>query len=139
VHEHVYEWLWLYAGVEPTSGEAFVLFLPLDNPELNPAERWFEALGRVVANRHFDTLDELAAALKAALRPCWDHPGKLRRLAAYPWSSTALETSRTNRNQPREGSGMPERDVGIITSNRYSGNSSLLPMAAPRPPDRRAT
>jgi transposase len=27
-YEHRYEWLWLYAAVEPTSGNCFVLFLP---------------------------------------------------------------------------------------------------------------
>jgi transposase len=28
VYEDRYEWLWLYAAVEPTSGESFFLFLP---------------------------------------------------------------------------------------------------------------
>ena len=108
-HDHVYQWFWLYAAVEPVSGDSFVVFLPhvdgvcfqrfleefrkdkgqdaigliLDNspshtsgkvpwpdgvkpirlppysPELNPAERWFEALRRVFANRIFQSLDEL--------------------------------------------------------------------------------
>src|SRR3954451_24288607 len=117
IHEHQYQWFWLYAAVEPVSGTCVVLFLPhvdgacferfleevrkhtgsdtiglvLDNsgshtsgkvrwpegiakiplppysPELNPAERWFEALRRVFANAVFDTLDDLEAALTEAL------------------------------------------------------------------------
>ena len=134
-HDHEYRWFWLYAAVEPTSGECFVLFLPhvdgvcfqrfleefrkaagapevglvLDgsgshvsgqvrwpaglhrirlppySPELNPAERWFEALRRVFANRLFDSLDELQDALAAELRPWWQKPDALKRLVGYPW------------------------------------------------------
>jgi transposase len=43
--------------------------LPPYSPELNPAERWFEALRRVFANAIFDTLEELEDALTEALRP----------------------------------------------------------------------
>jgi hypothetical protein len=138
IHEHQYQWFWLYA--EPVSGT--VLFLPhvdglcferfleevrkhtgsdtsgLDNsgshtsgkwpdgiekiplppysPELNPAERWFEALRRVFANAVFDTLDDLEAALTEALRPYWQIPAKLQRLVGYPWWCYAVAGLNSN-------------------------------------------
>ena len=59
--------------------------MPPYSPELNPAERWFEALRRVCANTIFDTLEDLEAALTEALRPYWQNPAKLQRLVGYPW------------------------------------------------------
>src|SRR5918994_4989076 len=47
--------------------------LPPYSPELNPAEHWFEALRRIVANAIFDTLEDLEAALTEALRPYWQN------------------------------------------------------------------
>jgi DDE superfamily endonuclease len=132
-HEQQYQWVWLYATVEPVSGDGFVLVLPdvdgrcfqrfledfrkangagvglvLDNsgsqtsgqvtwpdgvqkiplppdsPELNPTERWFEALRRVVAHQIFDSLEDLEAALTAARQPYWQCPATLQRLVGYP-------------------------------------------------------
>jgi hypothetical protein len=144
LHEDRYLRLWLYAAVEPTTGDAVVLFLPrtdspclqafldalqrhcapgadeaiavvLDgsgshtgarvhwpaglqrvplpplSPELNPAERWFEELRAALANRVFDTLADLEAALVAALRPYWEEPKRLISLLAYPWWREAVE------------------------------------------------
>lgn len=149
-HDHLYQWFWLYAAVEPVSGDSFVLFLPhadgvcfqrfldafhtateqdrigliLDNsgshtsgrvnwpdgvapirlppysPELNPAERWFEALRRRVANRIFQSLEDLEQALSEALRPYWDVPTTLQRLIGYPWCCQAMETAATVPPQP---------------------------------------
>lgn len=143
-HEHEYKWLWLYAAVEPSTGESFVLFLPhtdgvcfevflsamrqatpddpiglvLDNsgshtsghvawpeglkpiplppysPELNPAERWFEELRRTLANRIFDTIEDLQNAVTEFLRPYWQNPDKLKRLTGYPWWCEAVEKLR---------------------------------------------
>ncbi len=64
--------------------------LPPYSPELNPAERWFEALRRALANRVFDTLEELEAALTEALRPYWQSPVKRQRLVGYPWWCRAI-------------------------------------------------
>jgi transposase len=74
--------------------------LPPDSPELNPAERWFEALRRIFANAIFDTLDDLEAALTEALRPYGQNPAKLQRLVGYPWWCGAMAGSNTNRTQP---------------------------------------
>ena len=145
-HEDRYAWLWLYAAVEPSPGESFVLFLPptdstcfaaflqafrravpdgrlgllLDgsgshtsdrvawppdlvavhpppySPELNPAERWFEELRAALANRVFDSLEQLETALTKALRPYWTEPGKLSRLTNYPGWKEALRTNPTS-------------------------------------------
>ena len=67
---------------------------PPYSPELNPAERWFEALRRVFANRIFESLDELQQALTAALEPYWKVPATLQRLVGYPWRCHAA-ASRT--------------------------------------------
>ena len=70
--------------------------LPPYSPELNPAERWFEALRRVFANAVFDTLDDLEAALTEALRPYWQIPAKLQRLVGYPWWCYAVAGLNSN-------------------------------------------
>jgi transposase len=143
--EDRYEWLWLYAAVEPASGESFCLFLPRADgacfelflgalreavpagevalvcdgsgshtsgrvawpagierlplpaysPELNPAERLFEALRAVLANRVFDSLAALERALAEALRRYWDDPPALRRLTGYPWWLAGVRTITT--------------------------------------------
>jgi transposase len=140
-----YQWLWLYAAVEPHTGESFCLYLPyLDtdcfqrfidhlhqaypddfvvivmdqagshlsealiwpsqmealclppySPQLNPAERWFEAVRAVLANRLFATLDELAEALSQALKPYWEHIEKLAQLTGFGWWKKATDNIRT--------------------------------------------
>jgi transposase len=124
-----YEWLWLYAAIEPTTGESFFLCLPrldgtcfeiflhafrqafpdaqmalvCDNsgshtsrqvtwpmglnpvslppysPELNPAERLFEALREQLANQVFDSLDALEQTLAGALCSYWENPSTVVR------------------------------------------------------------
>jgi transposase len=70
--------------------------LPPYSPELNPAERWFEALRRVFANAVFNTLEDLEAALTEALQPYWQNPTKLQRLVGYPWWCYAMTSLNTN-------------------------------------------
>jgi len=74
--------------------------LPPYSPELNPAERWFEALRRVFANAVFDTLEDLETALTEALRPYWQSPAKLQRLVGYPWWCLAMTGLNTNTTSP---------------------------------------
>ncbi len=136
-----YEWTWLYAAVEPVTGEDFCLYLPrLDgncyevflqhlsqrypedlislardnapahikkavvipdnilplafppySPELNPAERWFLEFRRILANRLFDSLDALEAALTNVLESYWHNPERLQQLTNFPWWKQAVE------------------------------------------------
>ena len=88
--------------VTPTSGKVHwpggieKIALPPYSPELNPAERWFEALRRIFANAIFDTLEDLEAALTEALRPYWQNPAKLQRLVGYPWWCHAVAGVNSN-------------------------------------------
>lgn len=140
VHDR-YDWLWLYAAVEPATGQSCFLLLPrvtkgwfqrflevfgaatagervglvLDgsgshraaipwpehlvplplprySPELNPAEQLFRVLRPQLANRIFESVAELEAAITAHLRPYWEEPPTLCRLTAYPWWTAALHT-----------------------------------------------
>jgi transposase len=77
--------------------------LPPYSPELNPAERWFEALRRVFANVIFDTVEELEAALTEALRPYWQNPAKLQRLVGYPWWCRAITGLSNTASPPSKG------------------------------------
>ncbi len=63
--------------------------LPPYSPELNPAEQVFRSLRAKLANRVFEDLSELEAALTEQLRAFWDRPATLRRLTAYPWWTRA--------------------------------------------------
>ena len=133
--EDRYEWVWLYAAVEPVSGESFCFYMPGVNgrcfelflaqlrkaypterivlvvdgapahrsgkvewpkgmeklelprysPELDPVERWFKELRDRLSNSVFATLEELEEALTHELRPYWEEPLRLARLAGYGW------------------------------------------------------
>ena len=61
-------------------GVAKIPLPPYYSPELNPAERWFEALRRVFANCIFESLDEFQETLAASLEPYWKVPATLQRL-----------------------------------------------------------
>ena len=137
-----YEWTYLYAAVDPTSGESFSLYLPsmdslcfqtflgrlgeayadhdlvvvLDgapshtskeielpenvsllrvpsySPELNPVERWFQEFRRELSNKLFETVELLQEALSRTLKPYWEEPGRLQRLAGFSWWVEAVES-----------------------------------------------
>lgn len=65
--------------------------LPAYSPELDPAEQIFRQLRQALANRIFDTLEDVEAALTEALCPFWEHPERLQRLTGYPWWTQAVE------------------------------------------------
>ena len=59
-------------------------------PELNPAERVFEELRRVVEGKVYATLAEKVAAIDAELWK-WDaDPNRVRQLASWGWITNAL-------------------------------------------------
>ena len=58
---------------------------PAYAPELNPAERLFEELRRVVEGKLYDTLDAKVAVLEDELRQ-WDaDPARVSRLVGWSW------------------------------------------------------
>ena len=71
------------------------IFLPPYSPELNPVERLFEELRRKVANRVFESLEELEAALVEALKEYWDDREKVRKLCGYEWIVAQLQSSQS--------------------------------------------
>lgn len=63
---------------------------PAYAPELNPAERLFEELRRVVEGKVYDTLAAKVAVLEAELRQ-WDaDPARVSRLVGWSWIMDTL-------------------------------------------------
>jgi DDE superfamily endonuclease len=59
-------------------------------PELNPAERLFKELRRVVEGKVYHTIDATVAAIEAELQD-WDaDPDRVRRLVSWPWIMDTL-------------------------------------------------
>lgn len=59
--------------------------LPPYCPELNPAERFFQELRKELANRIFETLDELEVVLASILQKYWENPRMLQQLTLFTW------------------------------------------------------
>jgi hypothetical protein len=63
---------------------------PAYAPELNPAERFFEELRRVVEGKVYDTIDAKVAAIEAELQD-WDADlDRVHRLVTWPWIMDTL-------------------------------------------------
>jgi len=63
---------------------------PAYAPELNPAERFFQELRRVVAGKVYQTIEANMAAIEAELRE-WDKdPDRVRRLVGWSWIMDTL-------------------------------------------------
>jgi hypothetical protein len=65
--------------------------LPPYSPELNPAERVFEAIRRYVEGDVYATLAEKQAKVERYLRELDADPTRLRSLAGWHWIHHALE------------------------------------------------
>jgi hypothetical protein len=65
--------------------------LPPYSPELNPAERVFEELRRVVEGRIYRTLDDKVAAVVAHLEWLEADPERVRSLTHWPWIAAAFQ------------------------------------------------
>jgi hypothetical protein len=64
--------------------------LPAYSPELNPAERLFEEIRRLVEGRVYATLDDKAAEVQAFLEELDADPARVRRLCGWDWIKTAI-------------------------------------------------
>ena len=68
-----------------------LVFLPSYSPELNPVEQVWKALRKELANRIFESLEELEEAVCEALRELWEQPEVLISMTAYPWWRESLQ------------------------------------------------
>ena len=80
---------WARAGFHPAPDAVLparihLLPLPPYSPELNPVEWLWAPLRDVLGNRQFATLEELAAAATAVLRPFWEVRDKVKSLV-FNW------------------------------------------------------
>jgi hypothetical protein len=64
--------------------------LPAYSPELNPAERLFEEIRRLVEGRVYATLDDKVADVQAFLEQLDTDPPRVRRLCGWDWINTAI-------------------------------------------------
>ena len=58
--------------------------LPSYSPELNPAERYFEEIRRITANRIFESLEKCEEVIIRAINE-WSDPEKIKKLTGYDW------------------------------------------------------
>jgi transposase len=63
-------------------------FMPSHSPELQPAERMWTLTNEAIANRCFDTLDELEEALFDRCRVLLKQPSFIRAITRYHWWPT---------------------------------------------------
>lgn len=66
--------------------------LPPSSPELNPAERLFEEIRRLVAGRVYATLDAKVADVQEFLEERDADPPRVRRLRGWDWINAAIAT-----------------------------------------------
>lgn len=59
--------------------------LPAYCPELNPVERFFEELRRVLANRIYGSLEEVEQVIEDKLQQYWQKPEMLSKLTDWHW------------------------------------------------------
>jgi hypothetical protein len=67
-----------------------LIALPPYSPELNPAERVFEELRKVVEGAVYATLEDKVAAVEAELETLDADPARVRSLANWQWIEAAL-------------------------------------------------
>jgi transposase len=90
--EHVI--IWDQAGFHHTDGDLrlperiHLLPLPPYSPELNPTEKLWDIIKDQIANRVFETLEEIESVLSKGLRPYWSSTAPVRRLVGDGWLHT---------------------------------------------------
>lgn len=66
--------------------------LPAASPELNPVERFFEALRRELSNRIYESLEEIEERLTELLQRYWGEPKLVKSLTGYPYITTLFHS-----------------------------------------------
>ena len=62
-----------------------IRLLPAYAPELNPVERLFQELRKVLSNQIFNSIKEVEDLLVKALQPYFHDRQKIMQLTLYPW------------------------------------------------------
>jgi transposase len=68
-----------------------LISLPASSPELNPAERVFEELRRVVEGKIYATIEEKMAAVNSALVHLAADPARVRSLTYWSWIADTFD------------------------------------------------
>lgn len=87
--------VWDNAGAHKSAAKCLpddvsLIFLPAYSPELNPVERFFQELRRRIANRIFNSLQELEDALVEVMNEYFEDTQKVQQLCGYPWIISQL-------------------------------------------------
>lgn len=62
------------------------IYLPAASPELNPVEHlWDHVRENFIANKIFDSLDDLEELLEGAFKHIYHNPGSIKSLVSFPW------------------------------------------------------
>lgn len=67
-------------------------FLPSYSPELNPVERFFQEVRRVIKPRVFESLKEIEDAITDVLHSYWKNPQAVVQLTYWQWMNPLLQT-----------------------------------------------
>lgn len=67
-----------------------LLPLPPYSPELNPVEHVGSFIRAATANRAFESLEQMEAAIENELRPLWTEPERVRALIGEGWMSAQV-------------------------------------------------
>ena len=62
-----------------------IIFLPPYSPELNPAERFFQEMRKVTANRIFENIEEQEKLIDEALTDWINNKEKIKKLCGFHW------------------------------------------------------
>ena len=67
-------------------------------PELNPVERLFQEIRKVLANEVFESLEAIEAVITKKLKEYWENPKALVKLTRFGWIQRADNAIKKHRN-----------------------------------------
>lgn len=74
-----------HANLLPEQSSITLEFLPAYSPELNPVERFFQEVRRVIRKKVFETLKEIEDAITDVLHSYWNNPQAVVKLTYWDW------------------------------------------------------
>lgn len=67
-----------------------LLHLPKAAPELNPVERFFKELRKLLSNQVFEDLEQLIGQIQTQLKQYWENPQLVVRCTFFPYIKNAI-------------------------------------------------